>query len=222
FINGKLPDFHQVEIPDIWIGFFVSNCLLSALDSHCAQGWLLYGDHCYHFETEAVKNWQNAEAHCTSEQGHLVSFHSQEELSFITGEELRNGTKREWRRLHAVEEGRAGLLRYSWSDGTPLSHTNWGYGEPNNHEGREECVEMVSSTNGTQSWWNDLNCDAHQDWICMIAKGKDPISPPEPPPPIPGNPSLLYRGNKPRVCFDRAIMNVNLEVRASFTNLGVE
>lgn len=76
---------------------------------------------------------------------------------------------------------------YSWSDGTPLSHTNWGHGEPNNHEGREDCVEMVSSTNGSHSWWNDLNCDAHQDWICMIAKGKDPIVPPVPPPPVPGN-----------------------------------
>lgn len=75
---------------------------------------------------------------------------------------------------------------YSWSDGTPLSHTNWGHGEPNNHEGREECVEMVSSVNGSRSWWNDLNCDAHQDWICMITKGKNPVLPPVPPPPIPG------------------------------------
>lgn len=78
------------------------------------------------------------------------------------------------------------IVGYSWSDGTPLSHTNWGRGEPNNHEGREECVEMVSSTNGTFSWWNDLNCDAHQDWICMITKGKNPILPPVPPPPVPG------------------------------------
>lgn len=75
---------------------------------------------------------------------------------------------------------------YSWSDGTPVSHTNWGYGEPNDHEGREECVEMVSSTNGTFSWWNDLNCDAHQDWICRITKGKNPILPPVPPSPVPG------------------------------------
>lgn len=75
---------------------------------------------------------------------------------------------------------------YSWSDGTPVSHTNWGHGEPNDHEGREECVEMVSSTNGTFSWWNDLNCDAHQDWICRITKGKNPIQPPVPPSPVPG------------------------------------
>lgn len=74
---------------------------------------------------------------------------------------------------------------YQWSDGSPVTHTNWAPGEPNNHEGREECVEMVTTANGT-SWWNDLNCDAHQDWICMIAKGQTPILPPVPPPPVPG------------------------------------
>lgn len=88
---------------------------------------------------------------------------------------------------------------YSWSDGTPLSHTNWGHGEPNDHDGREECVEMVSTTNGTYSWWNDLNCDAHQDWICRITKGKDPILPPVPPSPVPGKHSparaLVYAIN---------------------------
>lgn len=71
----------------------------------------------------------------------------------------------------------------------PLSHTNWGPDEPNDHEGREECVEMVSNNNGTASWWNDINCDAHQDWICMISKGTTPVVPPVPPSPVPG----IYR-----------------------------
>lgn len=81
---------------------------------------------------------------------------------------------------------------YSWSDGTPLSHTNWGPGEPNNHDGREDCVEMVTNGNGSHSSWNDLNCDAHQDWICMIAKGKNPVLPPEPPSPVPGTVPTMH------------------------------
>uniref|UniRef100_A0A665UEP1 C-type lectin domain-containing protein n=1 Tax=Echeneis naucrates TaxID=173247 RepID=A0A665UEP1_ECHNA len=68
---------------------------------------------------------------------------------------------------HNPTEGGEDNECYSWSDGTPLSHTNWGSGEPNNHDNREECVEMVSSTNGTISWWNDLNCD----YICKITSG---------------------------------------------------
>lgn len=51
---------------------------------------------------------------------------------------------------------------------------------------------MVTTENGT-SWWNDLNCDAHQDWICMIAKGKKPIIPPSPPSPEPGAKSVITR-----------------------------
>lgn len=55
-------------------------------DSHCDQGYLLYGDFCYQFETEMTKSWQEAEEHCKSEQAHLASIHTQAELSFITGE----------------------------------------------------------------------------------------------------------------------------------------
>uniref|UniRef100_A0A8C7Q4F0 C-type lectin domain-containing protein n=1 Tax=Oncorhynchus mykiss TaxID=8022 RepID=A0A8C7Q4F0_ONCMY len=141
--------------------------VLSAF-SQCEEGWRAYEDKCYYFSTN-TKSWDDARADCVGRGSHLASFHTQEELSFITGEWL---TK---------------YGGYHWSDATPVSHTNWGHGEPNNHEGREDCVEMVSNTNGTSSWWNDLNCDAHQDWICMISKGKKPIVPPVPPPPVPGS-----------------------------------
>lgn len=73
----------------------LSCCVVTALlitasffsDSHCDAGYLLYGNFCYYFEAEDVKNWHDAEARCVKEQGHLVSFHSQEELSFLTGEQ---------------------------------------------------------------------------------------------------------------------------------------
>lgn len=54
-------------------------------DSHCDEGYLLFGEHCYHFETETVKNWQDAENYCVAQSGHLVSFHNQETVSFLTG-----------------------------------------------------------------------------------------------------------------------------------------
>lgn len=76
------------------------------------------------------------------------------------------------------------LPGYQWSDGSPVGFTNWGSGEPNNHQGRENCVEMGIRSN--YSYWNDLNCDAVKDWICEIRKGQAPIIPPVPPPDIPG------------------------------------
>lgn len=47
----------------------------------------MYGDFCYKFVTESVKNWHDAEAQCNKDQAHLASFHTQAELSFITGEQ---------------------------------------------------------------------------------------------------------------------------------------
>ncbi|XP_023264465.1 macrophage mannose receptor 1-like [Seriola lalandi dorsalis] len=150
----------------------------------CADSWtaLPHFRNCYklfhNVDWSMKKSWGAANEDCVARGANLVSIHNQEEEEFLS---LYSKASSKWIGLkHNPTEG-----GYTWSDGTPLSHTNWGPGEPNNHEGREECVEMVSSTNGTYSSWNDLNCDAHQDWICMIAKGKDPIVPPVPPPPIP-------------------------------------
>ncbi|RVE65935.1 hypothetical protein OJAV_G00121150 [Oryzias javanicus] len=150
----------------------------------CADGWSArpHFRHCYKLfhkvDWSMKKSWGAALEDCISRGADLVSIHNQEEEEFLSL--YTKGTSKWIGLKHNPTEG-----GYSWTDGTPLSHTNWGPGEPNNHEGREECVEMVSSTNGTFSWWNDLNCDAHQDWICEIPKGKNPINPPEPPPPVP-------------------------------------
>lgn len=43
--------------------------------------------------TESVSNWNDAETQCQRDQAHLASFHSQEELSFITGEQPRKDAK---------------------------------------------------------------------------------------------------------------------------------
>lgn len=55
-------------------------------DSHCDQGYLLYGDFCYHFEAEEVKPWDDAEQYCVQQGGHLASVHTPEQVGFITGE----------------------------------------------------------------------------------------------------------------------------------------
>ncbi|XP_014906843.1 macrophage mannose receptor 1 [Poecilia latipinna] len=150
----------------------------------CADGWtaLPHFRNCYRLfhnvDWSQKKSWEAAQEDCISRGANLVSIHNHEEEEFLS---VYSKGSSKWigLRHNPIEGG------YSWSDGTPLSHTNWGHGEPNNHEDREECVEMVSSNNGTFSWWNDLNCDAHQDWICIISKGKTPIIPPVPPSPVP-------------------------------------
>uniref|UniRef100_A0A672M0L6 C-type lectin domain-containing protein n=1 Tax=Sinocyclocheilus grahami TaxID=75366 RepID=A0A672M0L6_SINGR len=97
------------------------------------------------------KSWQAAREDCLARGADLVSIHSPEEEIFLSSYS-KGKTKWIGLSVNPVEGG------YHWSDGTPVSHTNWGHGEPNNHNGRENCVEMVTTENGT-SWWNDLNCD---------------------------------------------------------------
>uniref|UniRef100_A0A665UFC0 C-type lectin domain-containing protein n=1 Tax=Echeneis naucrates TaxID=173247 RepID=A0A665UFC0_ECHNA len=127
-------------------------CLLFASDSHCDAGYLLYGDFCYHFETETVKNWHDAEAHCNSEQGHLASFHSQEELSFLTGDPT--GTAL-WMGGHdSVTEG-----GWEWTDGSPFRYIRWR--NPDNYFG-EDCLTIY--ING--GYWNDDNCEYKRGYIC--------------------------------------------------------
>ncbi|XP_066502466.1 lymphocyte antigen 75, partial [Hoplias malabaricus] len=148
----------------------------------CDPGWSAKRNfrYCYRLfsvENSKKKSWEGARDDCLSRNADLVSIHTTLEEEFIA--EYTKG-KTQWIGLSKNPlEG-----DYTWSDGSALSHTNWGPGEPNDHGGRENCVEMLTTQNGT-SFWNDLNCDAHLDWVCMIPKGKHSIVPPEPPSPEP-------------------------------------
>ncbi|TNM92320.1 hypothetical protein fugu_019332 [Takifugu bimaculatus] len=150
----------------------------------CADGWTAqpHFRNCYklfhNVDWSQKKSWGAAHEDCVARGANLVSIHNQEEEEFLS-QYSKASSKWIGLKSNPTEGG------YTWSDGTPLSHTNWGPGEPNNHDGREDCVEMVTNANGSYSSWNDLNCDAHQDWICMIAKGKNPVLPPAPPSPVP-------------------------------------
>ncbi|KPP79615.1 macrophage mannose receptor 1-like, partial [Scleropages formosus] len=148
----------------------------------CNAGWSSEPGfrYCYKFfmvDYSEKKNWYAAREDCLSRGSELVSVHSGVEENFLS---TYSKGKTKWIGLqhNAIDGG------YQWSDGTPVSYTNWGPGEPNNHLDQEDCVEMVSTTNGS-SYWNDLNCGAVQDWICMITKGKNPSTPASPIPPVP-------------------------------------
>ncbi|XP_060759757.1 snaclec 2-like [Neoarius graeffei] len=72
---------------EICLSFMIlsSTFCLSSAEFHCDQGYLLYGDYCYHFNSESDKTWQDAENYCSSQNGHLASVHNQETVRFITG-----------------------------------------------------------------------------------------------------------------------------------------
>uniref|UniRef100_A0A3P8UDU9 C-type lectin domain-containing protein n=1 Tax=Cynoglossus semilaevis TaxID=244447 RepID=A0A3P8UDU9_CYNSE len=138
--------------------FSIYRCFMFPADSHCDNGYLLYRDFCYHFETETVKSWQDAEDHCTSEQGHLVSFHSEEELSFLTGIVQNSPTGISlWMGGHdAVNEG-----GWEWTDGSPFRYVRWAEGNPDDYFG-EDCLSMYIN----DGYWNDDVCEYKRGYIC--------------------------------------------------------
>ncbi|XP_058889912.1 macrophage mannose receptor 1-like [Acipenser ruthenus] len=147
----------------------------------CANGWKSTNglSHCYKFflnDHSKKRNWQSARQDCLSRGAELVSIHSSGEQRFLSSGDV---GRTAW--IGLQNDPLSG--GYQWSDGSPVGFTNWGSGEPNNHQGRENCVEMGIRSN--YSYWNDLNCDAVKDWICEIRKGQAPIIPPVPPPDIP-------------------------------------
>uniref|UniRef100_A0A3P8UDS1 C-type lectin domain-containing protein n=1 Tax=Cynoglossus semilaevis TaxID=244447 RepID=A0A3P8UDS1_CYNSE len=139
--------------------FSIYRCFMFPADSHCDNGYLLYRDFCYHFETETVKSWQDAEDHCTSEQGHLVSFHSEEELSFLTV--VQQAKSDVWIGLRR-KVGPKLDFGWGWTDKTSVGYVNWAPGEPNN------CVEMYDDGR-----WNDNNCLQKRGFACRHRQCKD-------------------------------------------------
>ncbi|KAF7670463.1 hypothetical protein LDENG_00124860, partial [Lucifuga dentata] len=223
FINGKLPDFHQVDIPDIWIGLSdkdqdgvfrwvdktaisfsnygpgwprnteniwdcgqiftgnyagkweTTNCFkslgyicemtggqnvkpTSAPDFHCDSGYLLYGNFCYHFETEVMKNWHDAETHCVGQQGHLVSFHSQEELSFLIAHMPGDA----WVGLNDIDTENV----FVYTDNTPANVLPWATNQPDNWQDDEDCVHLRGVTHPDSGKLNDDFCTSTKEFIC--------------------------------------------------------
>uniref|UniRef100_A0A3Q3AMD4 C-type lectin domain-containing protein n=1 Tax=Kryptolebias marmoratus TaxID=37003 RepID=A0A3Q3AMD4_KRYMA len=115
-------------------------------NGHCDQGYLLYGNFCYHFEIEDVKNWRDAEARCVSEQGHLVSFQRQEELSFLTA----HLPGEAWVGLNDIDNEN----HFVFTDGTT-----------------PDCVEMFHTTGR----WNDVSCTELNTYICKTRKAHYPL-----------------------------------------------
>jgi hypothetical protein len=62
---------------------------------------------------------------------------------------------------------------YEWSDGSPVSWTNWYVGQPDERRTDKTCVYM-SLRRAKRGWmyWNDQNCTNKYAFICTYRSGK--------------------------------------------------
>ncbi|XP_034091444.1 lactose-binding lectin l-2-like [Gymnodraco acuticeps] len=118
----------------------------------CPSFWFSFNGRCYkYFNTETT--WADAELHCVSQGGNLVSLHSTEEEDFVqflveSSDPAEGAT---WIGLHDMAKER----RWMWSDGY-----DWYRGEPNNRRG-EDCVH-----NNWRGKWNDAPCSDTLPSVC--------------------------------------------------------
>ncbi|XP_032407990.1 macrophage mannose receptor 1 isoform X1 [Xiphophorus hellerii] len=134
----------------------------------CASGWTPVAKRnvCYKVYKkmkENKKTWQEAEDFCKAIGGNLISILSIRDLDNMNI----YSTDAVWIGLRLMGPNQG----FVWSDGSPFSFENWGYGEPNNHNDNEQCAEAQFYYG---RHWNDRNCDFYNNWICQIPKGVTP------------------------------------------------
>ncbi|XP_050405448.2 macrophage mannose receptor 1 [Patella vulgata] len=129
----------------------------------CPTGWVEYMDSCYKAYTNK-RTWIDAQQACLNMGADLASIHNASAQAVIKAS-LNRYLYRATYWIGLNDRGTEGRL--VWSDGTPLDFTSWGSAEPNDQNGREDCVEYSQMT----SKWNDNSCFIKNNYICMISRG---------------------------------------------------
>ncbi|XP_020026216.2 C-type lectin domain family 4 member G isoform X2 [Castor canadensis] len=123
----------------------------------CPTSWLTFQGSCYYF-SEPKATWEAAQSHCAGNGSHLVIIGNLEEQDFLSKHTRGQGY---WLGLRAMRHLRK-IRGYQWVDGVSLTFSHWNSGEPNDSQGREDCVMMLHS-----GLWNDAPCASERDgWIC--------------------------------------------------------
>ena len=126
------------------------------------------GSYGYKLMTKKV-TFYNAQQSCKKwdSTSHLASIHSKAEHNALI------------KLLYQSNEGSAWLggsdkdkeKQWCWDDGSKFSYAKWAPGEPNNHGGNQNCLQLVSD--GWKKWgsslrdiWDDAVCSDKRAFIC--------------------------------------------------------
>ncbi|XP_061145851.1 C-type mannose receptor 2-like [Syngnathus typhle] len=122
--------------------------------STCANGNLLYGDHCY-FYSKLYKDWEDAEKFCVAQSGHLASVHSRQEAQFVFDHS--QSVWYSWLGLKKKSNN------YEYSDGTAFDYAEW----QNDTTGDCAFPNSVGQIGGSP-------CTTKRPFVCKTAKRGGP------------------------------------------------
>ena len=115
---------------------------------------MYWNNNCYKRITELL-TWKDAETMCVESGGHLTSVHSPEENTF-----LNEVSKKAITWLGGNDISKEGS--WTWTDGSSWRYKNWGETEPNNYDGKEDCLNIG---HGADKWFDD-QCLTKRQAIC--------------------------------------------------------
>lgn len=108
-----------------------------------------YQGHTYQVVNESM-NWFEAQEVATSAEGNLVYITSQEEEDFVNGLIRNQSAPKFYYWLGATDDIEEGV--WQWTNGYPLTYTDWAEGEPNASFEDEDYLVLTTDTGK----WNDL------------------------------------------------------------------
>ncbi|XP_019620282.1 PREDICTED: neurocan core protein-like [Branchiostoma belcheri] len=143
----------------------------------CKSGWTEYNNNCYKLFKNMV-NWPTANSKCKQRGANLAFVTSAEENKFVA-RLISDAPPRYIRHLVYFGLKREGG-RWEWTDGSPLSYTNWAPGEPGKniwgktgHCGNmysKESSNILLGAKGKRGQWNDHICSWKLPYVCKTPK----------------------------------------------------
>ena len=132
---------------------------------------------CYKHFSKATLSWSDARKHCGRMKAELPSIHSPEENEFLltlSSQHEYNGNDNDnddytW--LGGSDRETEKL--FVWTDQTPWSYVNWVDGEPNDDDGKQDCILMhtpKSSKDIYKGKWTDYRCNYNSTFICKLPR----------------------------------------------------
>ena len=124
----------------------------------CPSDWKQFGSNCYKYFNNQM-DWNTADDFCKARLGHLVSIHSEKEMTFLKDDVIQNATLHAW--IGSLKS-KWPANNWKWTDGSAYDYFNWLNTQPNDL-GSPLCGYM-NRNHGFK--WADTKCSQKFPIIC--------------------------------------------------------
>ncbi|KAK5599314.1 hypothetical protein CRENBAI_023133 [Crenichthys baileyi] len=105
-------------------------------ENNCPPFWYGFNGRCFKYVATRM-TWADAELHCVSEGGNLVSIHSLEEHNFVNSMIKSFDPTQAFTWIGLTDLHKEGS--WMWSDGSKMDFLYWDEGQPDNAGANENC-----------------------------------------------------------------------------------